>query len=109
MADWTLWIVVILSGLASYFWRAMGVAIAGKVSPDSEAFRFFACVAYAMLAGLIARMVVLPQGILEESSLLFRLIAIGLSVAVFFASKRNLPLGVATGIGVFALLGGIWG
>lgn len=109
MTDWTLWLVVILSGLATYFWRAMGAAIAGKVSPDSEAFRFFACVAYAMLAGLISRMVVLPQGILAESSLLFRIIAIGLAVAVFFGSKRNLPLGVVTGVGVFALLSEIWG
>jgi len=95
--------------VATYFWRAMGAAIAGKVSPESETFRYFACIAYAMLAGLIARMVVLPQGILAESSLAFRVIAIGLAVAVFFASKRNLPLGVTTGIGVFALLSTLWG
>ena len=108
MPDATLWTIVLLSGAATYVWRALGVAIAGKVSPDSETFRLFACIAYAMLAGLIARMVVLPEGILAESQLSFRLAAVGLSVAVFFASNRNLPLGVAVGLGTFALLTTVW-
>ncbi len=109
MIDATLWAIVLLSGAATYVWRALGVAIAGKVSPDSETFRLFACIAYAMLAGLIARMVVLPEGILAESPLAFRLIAVGSSVAVYFAARRNLPLGVAVGVGTFALLTAVWG
>lgn len=109
MADWTLWAVVLLSGAATYFWRALGVAIAGRVRPDSEAFRLFACIAYAMLAGLIARMVILPEGILAEAPLSYRLVGVFLAVAVFFAAKRNLPLGVAVGVGSFALLTAVWG
>ena len=109
MTDWTLWAIVLLCGAATYVWRALGVAIAGRVSPDSEAFRLFACIAYAMLAGLISRMVVLPEGILAEAPLSHRLVAVGLSVAVFFAAKRNLPLGVATGVGTFALMTAVWG
>lgn len=109
MTDPTLWTIVLLSGAATYVWRALGVAIAGKVSPDSETFRLFACIAYAMLAGLIARMVILPEGILAQSQLSFRLIAVSLSVAVFFAAGRNLPAGVAVGVGTFALLTMVWG
>jgi len=109
MSDTTLWTIVLLSGAATYVWRALGVAIAGRVSPDSETFRLLACIAYAMLAGLIARMVVLPEGILAESLLSHRLVAVGLSVAVFFGFKRNLPLGVAVGVGTFALLTMVWG
>jgi branched-subunit amino acid transport protein len=109
MTDTTLWTIVLLSGAATYVWRALGVAIAGRVSPDSETFRLFACIAYAMLAGLIARMVILPEGVLAESLLSFRLIAVSLSVAVFFAFGRNLPLGVAVGVGTFALLTMVWG
>lgn len=104
MTDTPLWIIVLLCGAATYVWRALGVAIAGKVSPDSETFRLFACIAYAMLAGLIARMIVLPEGILAESSLVFRLAAVGLAVAVYFLSRRNLPLGVAVGVCTFVLL-----
>jgi len=108
MTDATLWIIVLLSGAATYVWRALGVAIAGRVSPDSETFRLFACIAYAMLAGLIARMVILPEGILAESLLSHRLVAVGLSVAVFFGFRRNLPLGIAVGVGMFALLTTMW-
>ncbi len=99
-----IWVVVVLSALGTYVWRALGVAIAGKVNPDSEAFRLFTCVAYAMLAGLIARMIALPVGVLAETPLSYRLIALGAAVAVFFASRRNLALGAATGVAVFALL-----
>lgn len=109
MADWRLWAIVVLSGLATYVWRALGVAIAGRVSPDSEAFQLFACVAYAMLAGLIARMMILPEGVLAETPLVIRLIAIGTAVAMFFGFGRNLPLGVATGVGMFAVLISVWG
>lgn len=109
MADWRLWAIVLLSGLATYVWRALGVAVAGRISPDSEAFRLFACVAYAMLAGLIARMILLPEGVLTETPLAVRLIAIGAAVAVFFGFRRNLPLGVTAGVGMFALLISVWG
>ncbi len=103
-----IWVVVILSGLATYLWRALGVAIAGRVNPQSEAFKLFTCVAYAMLAGLIARMIVLPEGVLAETPLAFRLIAVTAAVVVFFGFRRNLPLGTATGVGIFALLISVW-
>lgn len=109
MPDWELWAIVVACGAATYVWRALGAAIAGRVSPDSETFRLFACIAYAMLAGLISRMLVLPVGILDESPLSFRLLAVGLAVAVFFASKRNLPVGVTVGVGAFALLNMVLG
>lgn len=104
MIDWRLWIVVALCGLATYVWRALAVAIAGRVSPASEAFRLFACIAYAMLAGLIARMVVIPEGVLAAAPLPYRLGGIAAAVTVFFLFRRNLPLGVAAGVAVFAVL-----
>jgi len=80
------------------------VAIAGRVSPASEAFRLFSCIAYAMLAGLIARMLIIPEGILEEAPLPYRLAGVGTAIAVFFLFRRNLPLGVAAGFAAFSSL-----
>lgn len=104
MVDWHLWGIVGLCGLATYVWRALAVAIAGRVSPASEAFRLFSCIAYAMLAGLIARMLILPEGILEEAALPYRLAGIGTAIAVFFLFRRNLPLGVVAGFAAFSTL-----
>lgn len=102
--DWKLWGVVLLCGAATYVWRALAVAIGGRVSPDSEAFKLFSCIAYAMLAGLISRMVILPEGLLAEAPMSYRLIGIGAAVAVFFGLRRNLAGGVFAGVAVFALL-----
>jgi len=107
MADWhywNLWLIVLLCGAATYIWRAVAVLIGGKVNPDGELFRLFSCIAYAMLAGLISRMLILPEGMLAETPLAYRLIGIGAAVAVFFALKRNLAAGVFTGVTVFGLL-----
>ena len=102
--DWRLWGIVLLCGAASYVWRALAVFIGGRVSPESEAFKLFSCIAYAMVAGLISRMVILPEGLLAEAPLSYRLIGIGAAVAVFFGLKRNLAAGVFAGVAVFALL-----
>ena len=57
-----------------------------------------------MLAGLIARMTVLPLGGLAEAPLADRLIAMGLAFAVFFAWRRKVLPGVAAGVVAFILL-----
>lgn len=104
MADWNVWGIVLLCGLATYVWRALAVFVGGRVSPESETFKLFSCVAYAMLAGLIARMVILPEGLLAEAPLAYRLVGVAAAVTVFFASRRNLAAGVFAGVGVFGLL-----
>jgi branched-subunit amino acid transport protein len=102
--DWKLWGIILLCGAATYVWRALAVAIGGRVRPDSEAFKLFSCISYAMLAGLISRMVILPEGLLAEAPLSYRLIGIGAAVAVFFGLRRNLAAGVFAGVTVFASL-----
>ena len=56
------------------------------------------------LAGLVARMILLPIGALQETTLLARLAATALAAGVFFATRRNLLLGVASGSILLALL-----
>lgn len=102
--DWKLWTIVLLCGLSTYVWRALAVFIGGKVSPESETFKLFSCIAYAMLAGLISRMVLLPEGALAEAPMFFRLAGIAAAVVVFFATKRNLAAGVSAGVAVFGIL-----
>ena len=56
-----------------------------------------ACIAYALLAGLIARMIVFPLGPVAETALVDRLGAVVIALAVFFLTRKNLTLGVAAG------------
>ena len=55
--------LTLLCGLATYFWRAMAVLLSGRLMLDGELFRWIECVAYAMVAGLMVRIVLLPSGV----------------------------------------------
>ncbi|MEX2165116.1 MAG: AzlD domain-containing protein [Sulfuricaulis sp.] len=104
MSDWRIWLLVLACGAGTYLWRALGVAISGRLRPDSEVFAWITCVAYAMLAGLVARIVILPVGTLAASALGDRLVACALALAVFYLSRRNLFMGVGAGFLVFVAL-----
>lgn len=104
MDDPRLLLALALASAVTYLWRGLGVTIAGRIDPDGPVFRWFTCVAYAMLAALISRMILLPVGMLDTAPLADRLIALGTGVAVFFATRRTLPAGILTGVAMFALL-----
>jgi branched-subunit amino acid transport protein len=103
---WWLWPLVLMTvgAAATYFWRGLGVYLAGKINADGPVFGWVSAVAYALLAGLIARMIVLPVGPLEETALAHRLGAAILALAVFFLSRHNILLGVTAGCATLVLL-----
>lgn len=104
MSAGSLWMVVGVSFLATYVWRASGMLIASRLHPDSPLSRWFACVAYAVLAGLIARMIVIPEGALADAPLPDKLIALACGFAAFFLSKRSTTWSTVTAFVVFAAI-----
>lgn len=96
--------VLLVGALVTYVWRAAGVALAGRVKADSPALDWIGCVAYALLAGLIARMIVLPFGPLAETALAARLAAAIVALAIFFLMRRSVLLGVVAGALALVLL-----
>lgn len=93
-----LWLLVLASAGATYIWRGLGVVLSGRIRVESELFNWVACVAYAMIAGLVMRILVMPTGLLAQSLLADRLLACGLALIAFYASRRNLFIGVITGV-----------
>jgi len=85
-----LWGLLALVSLATYIWRAGGVAIAARIEPNSPITQWFSCVAYGMLAGLISRIMLMPIGILAETPLLDRMAALAVGFGLFFAFRRNM-------------------
>ncbi len=104
MQESWLWplLVLAVSAVATYLWRGLGVLFSGRINPDSAVFAWMAAVAYALLAGLITRMIVLPIGPLTETPLEARLAAAALCVGSFLLT-RNLLLAVLVGGGSMAL------
>lgn len=93
-----LWLLVLACAAGTYLWRGLGVLLSGRIQVDSELFKWMACVAYAMVAGLIVRIIVMPAGMLAQSMLTDRLLACALALLAFYTCRRNLFIGVCAGV-----------
>ena len=83
-------IVIIVTSLATYLSRFLGVVSAEKIKETSKMFRWFNCLAYSTLASLIARLVIFPSGTLSEVDYLIRIIVVISSIIIFYWTKKNL-------------------
>ncbi len=101
-----LWLLalVVAAGLGSYLWRGLGVWLSGRVTLDSPVLRWVTCVSYAMLAALVARMLMMPEGPLAAAPLVDRVIGCGIGLGSLFLLKRNTLAAVLIGAGTLALL-----
>ena len=83
-------LVILVTSFATYLSRFLGVVSSEKIKETSKIFKWFNCIAYSILAALIARMVVFPAGELAESGIVIRLFVVVVSVAMFLFTKKNL-------------------
>jgi len=83
-------LVILVTSFATYLSRFLGVVSSEKIKETSKIFKWFNCIAYSILAALIARMVIFPAGELAESSIFIRLFVVTLCVLMFLFTKKNL-------------------
>ena len=80
---------IIVTALATYVSRFLGVLSSIRIKETSKIFRWFNCLAYATLAALIARTIIFPVGALSDASYLSRLLVVLFSLGIFFITKKN--------------------
>ena len=83
-------LVILITSFATYLSRFLGVASSEKIKETSKVFKWFNCIAYSVLAALIARMIIFPAGELAESGILIRLFVVAACVVMFLFTKKNL-------------------
>lgn len=83
-------LAILVTSIATYLSRFLGVLSSEKINETSKIFRWFNCLAYSTLAALITRIVIFPAGILSETGYLLRFIVIILSLLIFYLTKKNL-------------------
>ena len=83
-------IIIIVTSIATYISRFLGVLSSEKIKETSKIYRWFNCLAYSTLAALIARIVIFPSGTLNEVDYLIRFIVIVISIFIFYLTKKNL-------------------
>ena len=83
-------LAIIVTSIATYSSRFFGMLTSEKINENSKIYRWFNCLAYSTLAALIARVLIFPNGVLEETSYLIRITVIFISILIFYLTKKNL-------------------
>lgn len=97
MTDATLWIIVLGCVAATFVWRLLGALIVRFLPSGHEIFEWITCVSYAMIAGLVFRMILLPQSDLASLPMGQRILAVVIAFGAYFGFRRNLAVGVLVG------------
>ena len=99
-------LAILVTSLATYSSRFLGVVSSEKIKETSKIFRWFNCLAYSTLAALIARIVIFPSGVLSETDYVIRIIVLTVSILVFYVTKRNLVYPTVFSAIILSLLNG---
>ena len=86
----TFFLAIVVTSLATFLSRLLGVVTSQKILEDSKIFRWFNCIAYSTLAALISKVVIFPAGDLIEADIFLRLGVVILCVTAFYIFKKNL-------------------
>ena len=104
MAETSAWIVFISAIFATYIWRFAGVIISHRLESNHPVFEWFTCLAYGIIASLVARTLIIPSGLMAEVPLWQRLIPMLFAFIGFYIFGKRLLVGIVFGETAFILL-----
>ena len=90
-------LLVLVGFLPNEIWRWLGIVLARGLDEDADIVVWVRAVATAVLAGVIAKILLVPPGALAAIPLMVRLGAIGSGLGAFLLARRSVFAGVAAG------------
>ena len=103
---WPYLALLLFAFLPTEIWRWLAVAMARRVAPDSPVLDWVRAVATALLAGVVAKLIIAPPGVLAVAPLALRIGALAVTVAIILTNRSRIVLAVLAG--ETTLMGGIW-
>jgi len=82
-------LAILVTSLATYISRFLGVITSKKIKENSKIFKWFNCLAYSTLSALLARLLVFPAGALAEVDYSIRFIVVFICLMIFLINKKN--------------------
>ena len=105
MDDTSAWIFFLSAVLATYVWRFAAVMISHRIEANHTIFEWFTCLAYGIIAALVARTLIFPSGMLALVPLWHILIPMALAFVGFYLLGKRLWVGIVFGeTGLIALM-----
>ncbi len=104
---WPYFVVVIFGFLPTEVWRVLGVLAGKGLKEESEVFHWVRMVSTALVTAVVAKLLLSPQGALAMVPLWGRLGAVGVGLAVMFATRRSIAMGLISGE-VALIAAGYW-
>ncbi len=104
-SPWWPYLFILIAGwLATDIWRWIGVLAGNRLRDDSEALIWVKSVATALVAGVIGKLILFPDGPLAEAPIFLRVAAASIGWVAFLVAKQRVYVGVLTAEAV--LIGG---
>ncbi|MGL4490626.1 MAG: AzlD domain-containing protein [Rhizobiaceae bacterium] len=99
---WWPYLFILLAGwLATDIWRYLGVYFAGDIDENAEILVLVRALATALVAAVIAKLVLYPEGALAQSSLALRLAAVAIGFAIYRLTNGKVWAGVLSALSIF--------
>lgn len=89
--------LILVGFLPSEVWRWLGIVLGRGLDENAEIVLWVRAVATALIAGVVARIVVIPPGALAGVPLSVRLVALGGGFLAFLLIRRSAFAGVLAG------------
>jgi branched-subunit amino acid transport protein len=97
MSEYGWWSVLLFVVLGTYFWRGLGVLLAGHVSQDSEVFKWLSAITYALVGALTFKLILLPIGVLNDVPMAYRILVCVICMLYLIKFKGTLSRGLILG------------
>ena len=91
-------LIFFLGCLPTVIWRFLGVYFAEKITEDSEVFIWVRAVATALIAALVMHIVIAPTGLLAQTALSSRVLALSAAVVVYAMMAPRFSYSLATSL-----------
>ena len=97
-------IAIVVSSFATYICRCCGVIFSSNLNEDSWLFDWIKCISIGIIVSVISKIIFFPEGILESTSNLSRLLSTAILLIVYYYIGRNILLSVCVSTAVFTFL-----
>ena len=99
-----IYISLIVAAIATYACRFLGVIFSSKLSTEGWLFDWMKCISIGIIVAVISKIILFPEGFLEETSTLSRIISTISLLIVYFFLKKNILLAVIISTTIFTIL-----